>query len=147
MAVVCVVSLIKYVCVRVRHCGADWEDCGSCRQTTTIRTAPVTWLHTNVLVWRMPALSSASSLISLPVFQFLPVPCSQSTLTLLLTWWGSDMAQSCSWYNPPTTSAMVKKKKKKISHTGYKEGKTSCTGAQELFKFYRQILYNHCCSQ
>ncbi len=135
------------VCVCIWHCSADLKGCGSCRQTTTILTAPATWLHTNVLVWHI-SLFSASPLINLPLcFLFLPLPIFPSlpppliyfhmtlflslcTLppTLLFTLCGSDIAWSC-WYNPPTTSATTNtdsatrdlKKGKEVDNTGVEQ--------------------------
>lgn len=73
-----------HICVR--HCSADLKGCSSRRQTTTILTAPVTWLHTNVLAWRISAPSPTPSRtphppIYLPVFH--PTSLHTFPLTLL----------------------------------------------------------------
>lgn len=41
-----------------------WKGCGSRRQTTVL-TAPTTWLHTNVLVWRISLSLPPNQLLSL----------------------------------------------------------------------------------
>lgn len=125
------VSLITEMCACVcacarrcaRRCRADSKGCSSCPQTSTILTAPVTWLHTNVLAWRILALSPASPSTapspspSFPLSSYLPSHLAPHC-------WSGEMAASCSCYNPPTASAMANTQTKKtLSQWLVKKGK------------------------
>lgn len=78
-----------------RRCRADSKGCSSCPQTSTILTAPVTWLHTNVLAWRISALSRLplhhSLSLSLSLVASLLVPSLSPCFTLLKRWNGSEL--------------------------------------------------------
>lgn len=120
------VSLITEMRACVRTSGVrdvaepTWEGgCSSCPQTSTILTAPVTWLHTNVLAWRIsappPPHSSTPLSLSLSLFSYLPSHLAPHC-------WSGEMAASCSCYNPPTASAMAKTHKN-LSQWLVKKGK------------------------